>query len=120
MVTKYFSILASLLISLLGISVLVPVLMGSGSFSLNILIGLISVAFAVILVSTVSVALGARIKFARGAVAASCVFIPAAWLFQSIHWGILRGSELLSMLLFFLGVIFQWYVFEAFRLRSEA
>ncbi len=117
---RYIASFGSACLSILGLYAFAPIFFAPDSLVIRLSFGLIGVAYVVILVGSLLAARHAAGNRIRYLVAISCLFIPGAWLVGCFDRGMISGIESLSVLLFVLVAIFQWFIFESFRIRTEA
>ncbi len=116
----YIALLGSACLSILGLYAFAPIFFAPDSLIIRLYFGIISVAYLFILVGSLLAARHAAGNRIRYSVAISCLFIPSAWLIGCFDRGMISGIESRSVLLFVLVAIFQWFIFESFRIRTEA
>jgi hypothetical protein len=117
---KHVALLLSVLVSIFAIVLLLPVAIGSQPTAVRVAFGTMALAYGIILAGSILVAVKKAGKSIARLVSAACACVPIVWLVGCLDAGMVSSMEVMSALAISCTVVFQWFVYQAYRLKSEA
>jgi hypothetical protein len=117
---RHFALVLSVIVSLYAIVLLVSIAIESERTAERVVSGSMAIAYGIILVGSIAAALKRSGKGIARMVAVACASVPMVWLIGCLDAGMISSMELSSALTISITVVFQWFVYQAYRSRNEA
>jgi hypothetical protein len=117
---KHAAFILSLVISLVAIYLLLPVAFEVELGAVRLVFGGMALAYSIILLGSILVVMNKAGRSISIVVSTACAFVPIVWLVGCLDAGMISGMEVLSALTISSTVVFQWFVYQAYRIKNEA